>query len=340
MSLGRALGEHRAARHAGWRMLGLSRAKGGYRGARRGASFVTPAGPRRRLAMAGFTLIEMMVALAIGLAVVGALIAAYLSSFASGRHSDALVQITEDATLALNVMRQQVAQAGFSQPHGVGPAGGLVLHTFPAVAGCEASSFADLQASILAPANCQPTSPDQSTPDALEVAYEGSLLPAGSSNGILGGPGTPQPLDCLGNTFAKTHDDATGDDYWLNDSKFYVADNSLYCHGPGNRAGAAIVQNVETLQVTYGMAAAPLGAPGAGQVLYYDDAPHPGSPLWANVVSVKLCVQVRSATKVLDKASAATLGSWIDCRNAPRTSTDGYLRRTFTTTIVLQNKLL
>jgi type IV pilus assembly protein PilW len=293
----------------------------------------------RRATAAGFTLIEMMVALAIGLAVVGALIAAYLTSFSSGRHSDALVQITEDATLALNVMRQQVAQAGFSQPHGVGE-GGLVLHAFPAIVGCEGAGFADLQASILVRTNCQLTDPDQSTPDSLEVAFEGSVLPAKSSNGILGGSGSQQPLDCLGNTFAKTHDDATGDDYWLNDSKFYVANGSLWCHGPGNAAGAALVQNVETLQITYGMAGAPAGAPGAGQIIYYDIAPHPGSPLWGQVLSVHLCVQVRSAAKVLDKASAPTLGGWIDCRNVPRTSADGYLRRTFTTTIVLQNKLL
>jgi type IV pilus assembly protein PilW len=293
-----------------------------------------------RLAAAGFTLIEMMVALAIGLAVVGALIAAYLASFSSGRHSDAIVQITEDATLALNVMRQQVAQAGFSQPHGVGASGGFVLHAFPAVAGCEAANFADLQASIRGPANCGPSDTDPATPDALEVAFEGSVLPGKASNGILGGNGGAQPLDCLGNSFAKTHDDATGDDYWLNDSKFYVADGNLYCHGPGNAAGAALVQNVETLQVAYGMAAAPAGAPGSGQIVYYDVAPPPGSPLWANVVSVKLCVQVRSAARVLDKAAAATLGAWIDCGNAQRTAIDGYMRRSFTTTIVLQNKLL
>jgi type IV pilus assembly protein PilW len=294
---------------------------------------------RRRAASAGFTLIEMMVALAIGLAVVGALVAAYLSSFASGRHTDALVQISEDATLALNVMRQQVAQAGFSQPHGAG-AGGLVLHAFPAIAGCEASVFADLQAAIFASDNCQPAGADPTAPDALEVAFEGSVLPAKASNGILGGPGGQQPLDCLGNTFAKTHDSATGDDYWLNDSKFYVADGSLRCHGPGNAAGAALVQNVETLQVTYGMAAAPAGAPGANQIIYYDVAPPPGSPLWANVLAVSLCVQVRSATKVLDAAATPTLGGWIDCRNVARTARDGYMRRSFSTTIVLQNKLL
>ena len=292
-----------------------------------------------RLTAAGFTLIEMMVALAIGLAVVGALIAAYLASFASGRHTDAIVQITEDAALALNVMRQQVAQAGFSQPHGAG-SGGMVLHAFPAIVGCEAANFVDLQVGILVPANCKTSDPDGAAADSLEVAYEGSVLPGKASNGILGGSGSTQPLDCIGNSFAKTHDDVTGDDYWLNDSKFYVADGSLYCHGPGNAAGAALVQNVETLRVRYGMAAAPAGAAGAGQIIYYGAAPPPGSPLWANVVSVNLCVQVRSATKVLEKNSAATLGGWVDCLNAQRTASDGYLRRTFTTTIVLQNKLL
>ncbi len=296
--------------------------------------------PRAPAAQAGFTLIEMMVAVAIGLAVISALVGAYLVSFQSGRHTDAMVQITEDATLALNVMRQQVAQAGFSQAHGVSEGGGLVTHAFPAIAGCEAANFIDLQTSILVPGNCRPTDPDQATPDSLEVAYEGSVLPGSSSNGILGGSGTKQPLDCLGNSFVKTHDDATGDDFWLNDSKFYVANGSLFCHGPGSAAGAAVVQNVETLQITYGMAAAPAGSPGAGQIIYYDVAPHPGSPTWANVLSVKLCVQVRSALKVLDKAQQPTLGGWIDCANKRRNSTDGYLRRTFSTTIVLQNKLL
>ncbi|MEP6502379.1 MAG: PilW family protein [Betaproteobacteria bacterium] len=289
--------------------------------------------PLARGRRAGFTLIEMMVALAIGLSVVGALIAAYVASSQSGRHNDAMVQIAEDATLALGVMRQQVAQAGFSVPHGA-----FALHAFPAVAGCEAAGFIDLQVGVLGPANCEPTHPDQATSDTLEVAYEGSVMPGPASNGILGSGGK-EPLDCLGNAFAKTHDEANGD-YWLNDSKFYVANGSLECHGPGNAAGAAVVQNVESLQVTYGMAAGPAGSHGANQVIYYDVAPHPGSPLWGNVVAVNVCVQVRSATKVLDKAAAPTLGGWIDCRNVARNAADGYMRRTFSTTIVLQNKLL
>jgi type IV pilus assembly protein PilW len=286
----------------------------------------------------GFTLIEMMVSLAIGLCVVAAVIAAGVASLQGGRHNDAIAQMTEDAAFALAVMRLQVAQAGFSAPHAVGD-GGLVLHAFPALAGCEAANFRDLQAGILATANCEPTRPDPSTPDALEVAYEASVLAGGASNGILGGPGGREPLDCLGNSFAKTHDAATGDDFWLSDSKFYVANGSLYCHGPGNAAGAVVAQNVETLQVTYGMATVPASASGSDPVLHDDVAPAPGSPLWAQVVSVTLCLQMRSEGKVLDKAATATLANWIDCRNAKRTATDGYLRRSFTSTIVLHNKL-
>ncbi len=292
----------------------------------------------KRRSAAGFTLIEMMVSMAIGLAVIGALIAAYLASLASGRHADALVQITEDAALALDVMRQQVAQAGYSQPRGVAE-GGFVLHAFPALAGCAAAGFIDLQAGILSPANCRTGAADPDAPDSLEVAHEASVLPAGSSNGILGGSDSQQPLDCLGNSFSKTHDATTGDDYFLDDSKFYVADGSLVCHGPGNAAGAAVVQNVETLQVRYGMAAAPAGAPGAGQVAYYGIAPPAGSALWGNVVSVNLCVQVRSAAKVLDARAAPTLGGYVDCHGAQRTAADGYMRRTFATTVVLHDKL-
>jgi hypothetical protein len=99
------------------------------------------------------------------------------------------------------------------------------------------------------------------------------------------------------------------------------------------------VQNVETLRITYGMAAAPPGARGAGQVAYYGGAPPTGSPRWDDVLSVRLCVQVRSAARVLDPASATTLGSWIDCDGARRSATDGYLRRSFATTVVLQNRL-
>ncbi|MGN6526133.1 MAG: PilW family protein [Burkholderiaceae bacterium] len=291
--------------------------------------------PRRP---AGFTLVELLVSAAIALVVVAALVAAYLATVQGSRYNDARLQMTEDAAMALNVVRQHVAQAGFGVARGV--AGGrLVVPSFPAVRGCEAGSFADLGAPVTAPLACRPapgSGPDLS--DTLEVAHESSALPAASSNGILGGAGGGQPLDCLGNTFPKTHDAIVGD-YWLDEAKFYVEGGSLMCHGPGNAAGAALMQDVETLQVTYGVAAADPGTPGGGQVAFYDSAPAADSTEWARVVAVSVCIQVRSASKVVDGRAAATLGAWIDCRNVLRRASDGYLRRAFSTTVVLHNRL-
>ena len=302
--------------------------------------FRTDSRPARR--QAGFTTIELMISLAIALLVVGALSQAMLSALRSDRYADALAQVTDDAGFALAVMRQQVAQAGFSAAHAASPASPastrLALHAFPPVLGCAGANFRDVEAGILAPPTCEAASADPSAPDALEVAWEASVLPASSSNAILGGRDGTEPFDCLGNSFAKTSD-PDGGDYYLSDSKFYVAAGSLFCHGPGNAAGAALAQNVESLRVTYGMSAAAAGESGADQVAYYDAAPPLGAPAWANVVAIRLCVQARSAAKVLDAGAMATLGAYVDCGDVRRASSDGILRRTFSTTIVLQNRL-
>jgi type IV pilus assembly protein PilW len=292
----------------------------------------------RRSPRRGFTLVELLVSVVIALAVVAALIAADLATLQGSRYNEARLQMAEDAAMALEILRRHVAQAGFGVARGV--AGGrLVLPAFPAVRGCEAGGFADLRAPATAPLACRPSkTPAIDASDALEVAHEGSVLPAAGANAILGGRGGDEPLDCLGNAFPKTHDAAVGD-YWLDDGKFYVQDGNLMCHGPGNAAGAALAQGVEVLRVTYGIASADAAGRDAGQAAFYDGAPAPGSDEWARVVAVGLCIQVRSATPVVERRAMATLGSWIDCRDRPRHAADGYLRRTFSTTVVLQDRL-
>ena len=285
----------------------------------------------------GFSMIELMVSLVIALVVVVAMLAAAVSVMRSDRHHDAIAQVTDDASFALSVMRQQLAQAGFSVPRAASPAA-FVMHAFAPVLGCAAANFRDVAASILAPPSCDAPSADPAASDALALAYEASVLAASASNTILGGPGVSAPLDCLGNSYARTPDPANGD-YFLNDSKFYVTDGSLFCHGPGNAAGAALVQNVEQLKIAYGLAAVAPGEPGSGQVAYYDAAPPIGAPAWGRVVAVRLCVQVRSASKVVSLDAAATLGTYVDCANVQRTAMDGYLRRTFSTTVMLQNRM-
>jgi type IV pilus assembly protein PilW len=285
--------------------------------------------PRSRLAQAGFTLIELMVSLVIGFAVVGALLAAYMASVRSTTHSDAMVQMTEDATQALNIMRSQAAMAGFSVPTAVvGTALQLHWGNRPSsVYGCSGQNFgAPLSAGIEASVACTGVSAS----DTFEVAYE--AVADTSSNAIVGGPSGLVPLDCLGNQILP--ETGVVPFLYINDSKFYVdsASGSLYCYPRNGAAGAPLVDHVEALKVTYGM----IGLV-PNQIAFYTSTP---TPNFNNVAAVTICVQVRSAKKVLDTTTAATLGVYVDCANTKTTNADGYLRRSFSTTVVLQNQLL
>jgi type IV pilus assembly protein PilW len=296
--------------------------------------------PLRRAAQAGFTLIELMVSLAIGMAVVGALLAAYFASFSSSRHSAAMTQIAEDATLALNVIRGQVAQAGYSKlinsatPPDMDRRSGVSW-----IFGCEGTGFTDPNA-VNGAASCGATG---TGPDAIEVAYEvikgGSGATAGVNGVLVGGV----PADCVGNAIAPTNPGVN--QWYLNDSKFYVntTTSTLYCHGPGTTSSdaAPLVDHVEDLQIRYGHSGAYWGKPGGGwnQVLYYGTADQT-PPTWDTVAAVWICVQVRSADKVINPDGSDPLGTYIGCDNVEKQSTDGYLHRTFSTTVVLQSMIL
>jgi len=284
----------------------------------------------------GFTLIELMVSLTLGFAVVGALLASYLAAARTGGANDALQQMTEDATEALGVMRTQVAMAGFATPNLAG--GPVVLRgNIAALFGCSRSHFADYAAKADAAQPC--TGAD--TSDTLEVGYE---VVAGKhantpTNAIVNADGVP--LDCAGNAIPA--EAGVSPPLYVNDSKFYVAANdagpALSCFAHGATAGAPLVDNVEKLAVTYGFNAGRAGQP-ADQVVAYGPAPARGSADWGRVVSVTLCVQVRSSGKVIQKSERSSLGNYVDCDGAARTSDDGYMHRTFSTTVVLQNTLL
>src|SRR3954470_16413607 len=121
--------------------------------------------PRR-----GFTLVELMVSLVIGFAVVGALLSAYLASARTGGANDALVQMTEDATQALAVMRTQVAMAGYAVPVGVDAANNVTYATkvpLNPVFGCTNSDFGDYAVEVEKAVPCT----GATASDTIEVAY-------------------------------------------------------------------------------------------------------------------------------------------------------------------------
>lgn len=281
--------------------------------------------PQPRRAARGFSLIELMVALLIGMLVIGALMAGYYAIAVSNRNGQARAQVTEDASLALNMLRANVREAGYSRPTGVAGTKYVQAYAGRALAGCD-NSFVDLNQDIGA-LTCTAGAGHAS----IAVAYEADSTANGNS--LLSGG---VPLDCLGNALPLTGAGATS--YYLNYSRFYLAASqvspthtALYCRGPGNAAGQALVENIEDMQIQYGvsnnLAASPV------QVAYYAKASALAN--LDNVVTVRICVLAVSTDEVMDAVTPYT-----DCNGTVGVvPADRRMRRAFTTTIVLHNRL-
>lgn len=273
----------------------------------------------RRGPQAGFSLVELMISMVIGMVVVGAVLAAYLGAGATTRTSRAMSQITEDASVALSVLRSGIGMVGYSNPTGLVGNKFTKSYLGKGLFGCN-TTFEDASASIdvLACAN-------GAGPNAIAVAYE-----ADAANSVVNVDNVP--LDCLGNAIT-----AGANPTYLAYSRYYVDGNKLMCLGPVNDTPDALVDNVVDLQIRYGVAV----AANVNKVGYYADADTvgdtPANANWDNTVSVRLCVVIASAENVLE-ADGIT---YRDCDGAETTPADGDRRlfRAFTTTVVLQNRL-
>lgn len=273
---------------------------------------------RGRPGQAGFSLIELMISIVIGMVVVGAVLAAYLGAGKSSRASRAMAQITEDASIAMNVMRSSIAMVGYGRPTGLVGSKFTKAYNGQGMFGCDAAFQTPTDA--IAALTCSAAA----GPDSIAVAYE-----AEKDNSVVGADG--RPLDCLGNALSL---DATGT-YYLAYNRFYVSGGQLMCMGPGSGTPQALVDNVADMQIRYGVAN--VGA--LNQVARYETGTSLqaalGAPGWGQTVSVRVCVVVRSTDNVLDQKL-----TYEGC-SGQVTPADGDLRmyRAFTTTIVMQNRL-
>lgn len=274
----------------------------------------------------GLSLIELVISMAIGLVVVGAVLAAYLGSGVSSRHTQAMLQITEDASVAMNVIRSHLAMAGYSRPLSVSaPQQFTRAYTRPGLFGCD-SSF-KLIAQPIDDLDCDPA---KSTSDAIAVAFEAD---SGSSGNSITSGGVP--LDCLGNALPRSG--VAPNDYYLSYSRFYVDQpagataKGLYCLGPGNASAQALVENVERMEILYGVAAV-----GGAQVIRYAAASELARGDFARVVAVRLCVVVASSGPVMDDPTPYQgCDQFADLTLPP----DKRMYRAFSSTMVLHNRL-
>jgi type IV pilus assembly protein PilW len=299
--------------------------------------------------MRGRTLIELMIAITIGIVILGALIAVYLATGASGRQATAVSRMNEDAAIAFSFINSQLRMAGFSIPRkGVPPGGAMVDGVLTAQpdrnfigAGIRACDHGFT--SSTAPFDALACATGSIGAATFAVRFEGAD-PAGSDafKFLL-----PANLDCLGQAVAgaaELTNGALGVSYPLVESRFSVGTSAssgtsdLSCAGNGNSFdNQPMVQNVADMRLRFGIAA---DGTSSNVVRYLNTAAEvdalggSAGQNWSRVVTVRLCLLMRSAS-----ASPADVGTrYIDCDGGTATAADGFMRRSYVQTVALRNR--
>jgi len=259
-----------------------------------------------RLRQAGFTLVEFLVALVIGMLVVLAAIASMIGTRATSMTSDDVNALQQSSALAFKLLGQQIRQAGYIPIDDAG----TPLYYF---------DFNTDKNTNLASAP-------------VFFAVKGQEATGGSVNDRLTIGYAPSPdyfKDCNGQ--GADYDPANPANpakERLITSEFYVSTSgTLLCAGSGGSVAQPIVEGVERFDVTYGIGA----AAGNEQVVRYVSATNVAT--FASVRTVRVCLQL------VGNGRNNTSGSYTDCGGTEQTSSDGKLRRVYTAVFALRNNL-
>jgi type IV pilus assembly protein PilW len=330
---------------------------------------------RSRRRESGFSLIELLVSMTIGLVIMAAAMSAFIGSSGAGRVAEAQSRMNEDAQAALSILSQQIRMAGNNpdQPNRVdnlnptlssvrNPVYGvttLATGTFTtsnfSIRGCDAP-FTNLSTAgtTLDTLTCGAAG-TSTVADSIAVSYEADPFNTSKTSGGLA-------TDCLGSALpvitatlptvvggTTTNANVT---YTVADNRFYIGTSAaivaptLYCKGNSSVA-QPLVENIEDMQLTYGTVSTATTATTANIAGYlaagsFSDASTVAlgtdGERWAKVVTVRICVVVRSENPVVTDAASAR---YLDCTGAVVTNPpDLRLRRAYTTTVVLRNRRL
>jgi type IV pilus assembly protein PilW len=249
---------------------------------------------------AGHTLLELTIAVALGIVVTLGVLSAYRSQRQAFAYASDAARIHEAGMNALMLVGEQIQMAGFTGADSLAPLAG------PAIFGCSAGRPVGADSALA----CEALS---GRSDGVAVRYEGDAISTwAASNG-------GQVTDCLGQAAGASgveivnryHAKVSGS----------TGEPELYCEGSG-KVGTAqpLVEGVERLRLRYWTA-------GTAQPL---DASALARDAWATVVAVDLCVLVRGA-------AFPRRTRYVDCDGAQAVASDGRARQAFWRHIVLRN---
>lgn len=297
----------------------------------------------RRSAQKGRTLLELMISLTIGLAIIGAILAVYLATNSTSRQSGAVTRMSEDSAIALTLLGNYLRVDGYSQPRVLLSVGSATVNgvsvvpadrnfTGLAIRGCD-NGFTNVAAAFDSLACASGAATGKA---ALAIRFEGDV----DSTIAIG----TNPSDCLANAVTtNTVSALNGSNYKLIDSRLFVATAAngtpeLYCAGNGGASPYTrqpLLQFVEGMFLTYGVAnnLQDRNVTSFMTQAQLDASTGTTASRWGRVVSVKICLVMRS-----QNTQEETNQSYINCAGNAVATSDGFLRRSFSTVFTLRNR--
>lgn len=318
----------------------------------------------------GASIVELMVAMAIGLVLMLAISSLYVSSKRTFRTQDDQSRLQESSRAALDVLGYHIRLAGFVDVSDdparikilVDPSSQQWLrktdtsHTqdmlakffdskanyigIKALMGCD-GPFNSVT-SVALPWGCS----GATGPNSITVAYQAQPTELGNT-AVVRAANTYQ--DTLGAYNAAT---GQGGDCGAQDvngasavpkgplaiNRFYIdtATNRLMCVGNGDPAKSRpIAEGVEDMRIRYGIIPVTVGtAPMDSFVGRYVKAADVTD--WSRVLAVHVCLLIASPSP---KIAGAT-SHYTDCDDAAKTNADGKIRQTFNATFTMRNNVL
>jgi len=250
----------------------------------------------------GHTLIELMIATALGLIVVAAIASLYRAARQFYYASADTALMREAGMTALLLISEQLQMAGFVPPGSAALANEVGAGLFGCASGYPVETGAGL--------SCKR---DASGSDGLAIRYVDDAVATWPAE-------TGQATDCLGQGVGPAGEPVVVFNRFFVATSRERAASELYCEGNGGAARQPAVAGVERLTFRYWIrgAAQPVSAAAV--------APD----RWHDVVAVDICVRVRGVR-------TAARGRYVDCDQAVPRHADGHARQVFRRRVAVLN---
>ncbi|MFM0161668.1 PilW family protein [Paraburkholderia sediminicola] len=261
---------------------------------------------QRKVIARGHTLVEFVIAIALGLVVTAGAVSLYTTQRSVFERAGDAMRIREAGLTALTLMGQQLQMAGFV------PADVAGFNNPPPLFGCSGGRPTGADDSVACEALPSPS-------DGIVVRYVGDNVSTWPS-------ATGQSTDCLGQAVTNSSAALGGQGVLVVNRYFAKVSAStgepeLYCEGNG-KAGSAqpLVEGIERVRFKYwlagGLTAIDAAVVTAGQ--------------WAKIVAVDLCVLVRGAPQ-------GRRVRYVDCDGVSALGADMRARQAFWRRVALRN---